>query len=125
MTEEEREKFEMVEAVQDEIYCREKKIVDMGNRKVTDVRINKRIMLPDPRPAGEEAVLMVRRERLLQVANEYILEKCDKKGNIKDSNFTEEERRGVRKLNKRISNKEIIVRPTDKSHKLRVCTWDN
>ena len=74
MTEEEREKFEMVETVQDVIYCREKKIVDMGNRKVTDVRINKRIMLPDPRPAGEEAVLMVRRERLLQVANEFILE---------------------------------------------------
>ena len=65
----------------------------------------KRVMLTDPRPAGEEALLMVRRERLLQVAEQYIEEKCDSRGAIKESNYYDSERRGIKKLKARIKNK--------------------
>ena len=97
----------------------------MGNRRVTDIKVNKRVMLAAPRPAGEEATLMVRRERLLQVAREFIDDNCDSKGQIKESNYSEQERRGTKKLKTRIKNKEIVIRSTDKSHKLCVCTFDN
>ena len=40
--------------MQNEVYWPTKKVVDMGNRKVTGVRVNKRVMLPDPRPAGRK-----------------------------------------------------------------------
>ena len=68
---------------------------------------------------------MVRRERLLEVAQSYLHERCNKKGEVKDSNYTEQERRGMKKLKERVKHKEIVVRPTDKSHKLCVCSWDN
>ena len=68
---------------------------------------------------------MVRRERLLQVAAKYIEENCDDKGVVKESNYTEQERKGIKKIKQRIKDKEIVVRPTDKSHKLCVCTWTN
>ena len=96
LTEEEKKKFEILDAMRDEVYCPEGKIIDMGNRRVTEVKVNRRVMLPDQRPAGEEAVLMVRRERLLQVAREYLQEKCDDKGQVQESNFIDQERRGSR-----------------------------
>ena len=68
---------------------------------------------------------MVRRERLLDVVESFISEKCDEKGQIKESNYYEQEKRGVKKLSKRVKDKEIVIRPTDKSHKLCVCSWDN
>ena len=122
MTDEEKIRFEAIEAMQDEVYCPDTKRVDMGNRRVTDIKLNKRVMLPDPRPAGEEATLMVRRDRLLKAAREFIEEKCDSKGQILESNYSEQERRGVRKLKGRVNKKEIVIRPTDKSHKLCVCS---
>ena len=42
-----------------------------------------------------------------------------------ESNYHEQERRGIRKLKKRVKEKEIVIRPTDQSHKLCVCSWDN
>ena len=111
--------------MQDEVYCPENKKIDMGNKRVTDIKVNRRVMLPDPRPAGEEATLMVRRERLLDVVEEYINEKCDEKGQVKESNFYEQERIGVKKLSKRVKEKEIVIRPTDKSHKLSISSMDN
>ena len=68
---------------------------------------------------------MARREKLLDVAKQYIKERCNSKGEILDSNYSDQEKRGVKKLKKRIKEREIVVRPTDKSHKLCVCSWDN
>ena len=62
LTEEEKSRFEFIDAMQDQVYCPESKTVDLSKRKVTDIKINKRILLPDPRPAREEAILMVMRE---------------------------------------------------------------
>ena len=67
-TEEEKLRFEIIEAMQDEVYCPDSNKIDMGNRRVTDIKVNKRVMLPAPIQTGEEAILMVRRERLLQAA---------------------------------------------------------
>ena len=54
LTQEERKRIEYIEAMQDEVYWPESKRVDMGNRRVRDIKVNKRVMLPDPRPAGEQ-----------------------------------------------------------------------
>ena len=41
---------------------------------------------------------MVRRERLLQVAEKYIESKCDSKGKVRESNYFDYEERGIKKL---------------------------
>ena len=74
--------------MEDEVYCPKTKTLDLGKRRVTDLKTNRRIMMPDPRPAKEEAVLMVRRERIMQETENYIREKCNSKGEIKESNMT-------------------------------------
>ena len=72
--------MDFLEAMENEVYCPSKKTIDMGRRRVTDVRVNKRIMLPDPRPPGEEATLMARRGRILETAERYIKKNCNGKG---------------------------------------------
>ena len=101
------------------------KTVDLSKKRVTDLKINKRVMLTDPRPAGEEATLLVRRGRLIEVAKKYISKRCDKKGEVIESNLSEQERRGLKKLKERAKSGKVVIRPTDKSHKLCISTMEN
>ena len=41
---------------------------------------------------------MVRRGRLIEAANNYIDRNCDKKGEVRESNLSDQERRGHKKV---------------------------
>ena len=72
--------------------------------------------LPDPRPEKEEAELLNRGVMVDSVVSKYV------KSVPKVHNLTPRERQGVKKLRKRVKNKEIVIYQTDKSGKLCVAT---
>ena len=55
--------------------------------------------------------------------NDYRKEKCNKKGEV-EGNLTEEEKYGLRCLQKMIKNQDIVILETDKSGKLCVVSWE-
>ena len=125
MEEKEKERIELTEMLQIEPYNYKEKYLDLSRRKVTDIKSNPRVMMPDPRPAREEALLAVRTDKLMKVVQEYIKENCDDEGNIKEGNLPAAQERGLKKLLKRICDKEVVVRPTDKSKKLCVNSFES
>ena len=123
--EKEDEENERIEIRMREIYDPENETVDLRKRMATDVKTNQRVFLPQPRPAREEAELMVRTERLERIVSKYMEENCNEKGEIIETNITNQQKRGLKKLLKRVKEGEIVVTTTDKSGKLCVCSWDN
>ena len=65
----------------------------------------------------------MRREVHHRASEEYRREKCDEKGR-QGKNLTGKEMRGLRKLEKRKNEGEIVIIMTDKSSKLCVMTRD-
>ena len=59
------------------------------------------------------------------MTRDFIKEKCDKKGNIRQGNVTTEEQAGLRSIKKKVKDQEWIVMPSDKSGRLTANTKDN
>ena len=68
-----------------------------------------------------EALMEMRRGTNEKTYNNYREETCNKKGEVK-GNLSEEEKEGLKSLQKRIKEKEIIIMKTDKSGKMCICT---
>ena len=117
--------MEMIELKTRMIYDQDDNELDMRRRLATDIKTNQRVIMPQARPAGEEAELLVRFARLEKVFVEYVEKHCDEKGNQKESNLTEKERRGMKKLQKRVKNKEVVINTTDKSGRLCINTMQS
>ena len=122
---EEDEDIMIMEAETKEIFDPENKKIDMRKRKATDIKTNQRIYLPYPRPASEEAEMMVRKAVLEEVTRKYILNKCNEEGQQKESNLNSQERRGLKKLLKMVQEGKIVVGVTDKSGKLCVSSFES
>ena len=92
----------------------------MRNMRVTDTRFNRRTVLPRERSIEEESMIEVRKNMWVGRFTEYVVEHCNKDGNIKQGTLTEEQMRGLKKLAKRVKDGEIVVTRTDKSGRLFV-----
>ena len=66
MTETEKEKLDMIEILEEGCCVHVKKTIDLSKKKCTDVKSNKRVFMPDARPAREEAIVMKRSVEPLQ-----------------------------------------------------------
>ena len=109
-------------------------IFNYAKRRVTDLRENVKVTMPKPGNSKEEAELEMIRKiimdefRIYKNALENIDAKRDKdkkettekdrKRNQEWKNLSQKEKRGLRKLVKRIRNNEIVILKTDKSGKL-------
>ena len=91
-------------------------VYDPRKRRVTDLDECDRVTLPKPLSVIDEANIEARRAIHTRVYNEYIEEFCDKNGEQKP-NVTKSESEGIKKIQKRIKEKEIIYMKTDKSGK--------
>ena len=69
--------------------------------------------------------MLVRCSRLEGVFTKYMESNCDEKGNLLESNLLEQGKRGLKKLLKRVKNKEVVINCTDKSGKLCISTMEN
>ena len=70
----------------------------------------------------QEAGIAMRRENFNKITSKFIDEKCV--NNKQKPNLTKEEMKGLRSLQKRIKDGEIVVMSTDKSCKLAVTTME-
>ena len=85
-----------------------------------DIPFRKRVTIPECAEPTTEAKLTLCRENLNKVLEEY-------KGNQArtESNLTKPQKRGLRKLRRRVKNKEIVCFQTDKSGSMSVDTPEN
>ena len=77
--------------------------------------------MPKPMSTKNEALMEVRRGTNETIYNNYRNKACNKKGVVK-GNLSEEEKDGLKSLQKRIKDKEIIILKSDKSGKLCIST---
>ena len=97
----------------------ENKCFDMRKVRATDVKQNTFVVLPEPQSVKYEAGLELRRDQYLAVFREYVKQNCDK--NLQqESNLNHQQRKGMKKLSKRVANGEIMICLTDKSGRLAV-----
>ena len=87
---------------------------DDRKHRATDLKECSRITLPKPLSTQHEANIEMRRTCNNKIYNEYREEFCNKKGEVK-GNLTPEEKEGLRSLQKRIREQELVVLKTDKS----------
>ena len=95
--------------------------IDMREMRPTDLKFNKRVIIPDPLPQQEEIELQELKQVILNTAKTYKQEKehCDQKL----GNLTNKEREGLKSL-KKIKD-DIIISQTDKSGRFSVDSVDN
>ena len=91
-----------------------------AKKKVTDCKGNSRVNFPkEVGKYDDEAALEMMRMELTEVFKKYGNEKC-MKGGVQKPNLNEAEINGMKSLQKRVSNGEILVVPTDKSGRFAV-----
>ena len=122
--EEQEEKNKELEARSRQIFDPIEGTYDDRNRRATDLVECSRITLPKPLNVTREAQIEMRRELHNRVYQDYRAEFCNSKGE-QQLEISEEEKRGLENLKKRIEKEEILVIKTDKSGKLSVTDREN
>ena len=117
------EEMERLEAEARLVYDPRRRTFDDRKRKVTDLQECARVTLPKPMDTRNEALVEMRRGTNTKVYEEYTAEVCNKKGEVK-GNMTEEEKDGLKRLQKRMKEKEVVILKTDKSGKMCLVTWE-
>ena len=97
---------------------------DEGKRRVTDLEECSRVTLPKPLSVRRESEIELRRECHDRVYQKYRQEFCNKDGEQK-TNLTEDEKKGLKKIQKRIKEGDLVVMKTDKSGKMSVTDREN
>ena len=113
------EKQEVEEARTRQVYDCVKRVYDERRQRITDLKECSRIFLPKPLEVTKEAQLEMRREVHKRLSEEYRRDKRDERGR-QERNLTIEEQRGLKKLEKRKNDGEIVITMTDKSSKMCV-----
>ena len=111
MSREKREMKELEDAKGRQVYNPETREYDERRWRVTDMPECTRIHLPRPLEVKREAEIELRRETHARASRQYRERNCDEKGEQMD-NLTQQERRGLKSLEKRNSreNKQTIQR---------------
>ena len=95
------------------------KTIDFSRMKVTNFKYNGRLYPPRVGRRHDEVLVERMKEDYIKTGLEYI--KTQPK---KPINLTEEEYRGMKKLRKRVRNKEQVITNSDKSKKTVIVTFD-
>ena len=99
--------------------------MDIRNLKPTDLKSNKRVVLPEP----DDDLIEIKRgnlkNELRQVVINYKKEYCDKFGNLLDNNLSETQQREIRNLKSRIKEEGLTCGETDKTGKMTLDTLEN
>ena len=118
------------------IYDKATKSLDMGRLRATEYKFNKFVCLPKAENIEREALHEVRRNKMVELFEKATAKENAnkrKKGNNKkeidkernssvESNLSKAEQEGLKSLQKRVNNKEIVVTETDKSRRFCVLT---
>ena len=108
-----------------ELFNPETKVIDFRKVKATDLRDNPRVILPKPRPPGEEIELLVQRQIWQTTIEKYAENHCNSKGDQKQSNLTNSQKIGMSKLKNRSKDGSIVIGETDKSNKTTISSRES
>ena len=81
------EEWEFQQQDEKEVFRSNEKKMEFARRRVTDMPTNRDIRIPDPAHPNVETVLDNISCKISEVANNYIKNKCDKRGNILQRNL--------------------------------------
>ena len=107
-----------------QVFDGEEMIVNFANHKVTDAKMNTRVVLPRSLTPKEEGDLEVRRTIWASLFDRYKESMTDEEG-VQESNLSTEETRGLKSLQERIKSGEIVICQTDKSGRFAVLTRED
>ena len=124
MTPQEEEIAEQIEAKTRQTSDPETRRYNDQNRRVTDLQECSRVTLPRPLPTKHEAFIKIRRNAHGKIYNEYRQEFCSKSGEQR-TNLTDQEERGLKKLQKKIKEDNLVILKTDKSGKFATTNLEN
>jgi hypothetical protein len=93
--------------------------MDLRKQRATVAKHNTRVILPGPLSTAQEQELVMRRVEWEAVYDEYVREFCDEEG-VQESNLTDQERRGLKSLQKRVADGSLVICETDKSSRFAV-----
>ena len=97
----------------------ENKTVDFALTKATDMKYNRQLYAPNAAPDKLEVNLQQTREALEDIHEKYKAERADEKGNIRESNLSKEQVKGLNDLHKK-TKEDSVVMPTDKTTGLSI-----
>ena len=100
----------------------EKGKVDLSLMKVTDIPTVRRLLPPKPAKIEEETYLLNTKRILMKTAKEYVEKNCNKKGEVKVSNISKTEEKGIKEIEDEIKNGNRVVFNSDKTG---VLTYDS
>ena len=103
------------------VYDFEHKEMDFGKMRATEMKGNKRVVLPKASNIQVEALMEVRRKRAAQLYDMCVKKLGEGAEKGKD-NLSLGEKRGLKSLKKRVADGEIIVCQTDKSGRFCILT---
>ena len=103
------------------VYDFEHKEMDFGRMRATEMKGNKRVVLPKASNIQVEALMEVRRKRAAQLYDMCVKKLGEGAEKGKD-NLSLGEKRGLKSLKKRVADGEIIVCQTDKSGRFCILT---
>ena len=108
-----------------EIYEANAKNIDMRNLKATDMKNNKRVILPELDEDDDEIKRNHTKNDLKEVFLRYRSQNCDKFGNILKNNLSKHQIEALRNLKSKISDENLVCTKTDKTGKLSLDTVEN
>ncbi len=85
---------------------------------MSDIPTCRRIHLPAPLEENIEIRVRATKQKMMNVVTDYIHKDCDSKGNIKKSNMTRDEIRGLNECSEKGKSREQVYYMTDKSKML-------
>ena len=103
------------------VYDFEIKEMDFGKMRATEMKGNKRVVLPKASDIKVEALMEVRRKRAAQLYD-LCVKKLGEGAEKGKDNLTLGEKRGLKSLKKRVSEGEIVICQTDKSGRFCILT---
>ena len=118
--EEREEREEEEEARTRQTFDPQSKEYDDRNRRVTDLAECNRISLPKPLPIDEEALIEMRRGMYSKIIEKHMEEKTE--NGEQTSNLSDQQKRGLHSILKRVRAEEILIMKTDKSGKFCVAS---
>ena len=99
-------------------------VLDMAKMRCTDAKQNARVVLPKSMSFNKESKVEVRRAEWNREFDKFVSENCNKDGK-QTMNLDKDEIEGMKSLQKRIKDGEIVVCPTDKSGRFAVMTMES
>ena len=114
------------EEISKELVDNKAKTVDFRNLRATDLKNNKRIIIPNLDNEDEEEIRRNNVKKELEgVFIHYMKENCDKFGNMKENNLTKKQVGAIKSLKDKMEEENLVCFETDKTGKFALDTKDN